>query len=407
MATKLKHLKVKKVDFVDSGANPDAYIKLFKSKEKGSALEEKEEKSANVFKKIFSFLGKAAGVSQKEMDSVLEEIQKENAISFQETIHQVSNRKIADEIWDVCYALQSALCSILNDKELDSSQTEQAMQESLDEFHSTVKESIGNWASGKESGIVSKKETVSDVDLENMKAAKEKLTKSIEEASAAIEKTKKEEKEGEQEMKIDKSKLTPAELAFLNSIEKRCGSVEEENQAVEVETVVTKVAPEIPSHISETPLLQQEDNNSTAADDIYKGLHPAVKAELEGLKKFREDAEEKELHNIAKRYALIGKKEEELVPVLKELKAAGGTAYPDMIAVLDQVVDMVEKSGAFSEIGKTGSQTGCTGAAEAKVNEIAKGYLEKDSNLSYVEALAKAWELHPELMQEYEQEANF
>ena len=30
MATKLKNLKVKKVDFVDEGANPDAHIELFK-----------------------------------------------------------------------------------------------------------------------------------------------------------------------------------------------------------------------------------------------------------------------------------------------------------------------------------------------------------------------------------------
>ena len=32
MATKLKNLKVHKVDFVDAGANPDAHIGLFKSK---------------------------------------------------------------------------------------------------------------------------------------------------------------------------------------------------------------------------------------------------------------------------------------------------------------------------------------------------------------------------------------
>ena len=33
MATKLKNLKVKKVDFVDEGANPDAHIELFKRKD--------------------------------------------------------------------------------------------------------------------------------------------------------------------------------------------------------------------------------------------------------------------------------------------------------------------------------------------------------------------------------------
>ena len=33
MATKLKHLKIKKVDFVDGGANPEAFIRLYKSKD--------------------------------------------------------------------------------------------------------------------------------------------------------------------------------------------------------------------------------------------------------------------------------------------------------------------------------------------------------------------------------------
>ena len=37
--------------------------------------------------------------------------------------------------------------------------------------------------------------------------------------------------------------------------------------------------------------------------------------------------------------------------MLKSLKAAGGDAYAQMIAVLDASVSAVEKSGIFSEIG--------------------------------------------------------
>ena len=111
--------------------------------------------------------------------------------------------------------------------------------------------------------------------------------------------------------------------------------------------------------------------------------------------------------NIAKKYAIIGKKEEELVPMFKSLQAAGGTAYNDMIAVLDQAVDFVEKSGVFSEIGKSGHGFGAIGATEAKIDSIAKGYMEKDSTLGYATALAKAWEDNPELMDEYEEEAGF
>lgn len=39
MATKLKNLKVRKVDFVDEGANPDADIKMKKRKENESEAE--------------------------------------------------------------------------------------------------------------------------------------------------------------------------------------------------------------------------------------------------------------------------------------------------------------------------------------------------------------------------------
>ena len=115
----------------------------------------------------------------------------------------------------------------------------------------------------------------------------------------------------------------------------------------------------------------------------------------------------RELTEVAKKYAIIGKKEDELVPLFKSLRAAGGTAYNDMIAVLDQAVATVEKSGAFSEIGKSGHGSGTVGAAEAKVEAIAKGYMEKDSSLDYASAMAKAWEDNPELMDEYEAEAGF
>ena len=218
-------------------------------------------------------------------------------------------------------------------------------------------------------------------------------------------------------MKIDKSKMTDAERAFLDSIEKRYGTEGEADTSSESIVPASAAASTgqiaAPSDPTVTKSVAQEgdatvqESQENEADNIYKGLHPAVKAELEGLKKFREKAEEKELCNIAKKYAIIGKKEEELVPMFKSLQAAGGTAYNDMIAVLDQAVDFVEKSGVFSEIGKSGHGFGAIGATEAKIDSIAKGYMEKDSTLGYAAALAKAWEDNPELMDEYEEEAGF
>lgn len=423
MATKLKNLKIRKVDFVDEGANPDAHIKMLKRRdgETQTAEEDHKKGTSSILKRLFGFIGKAAGMNQEEIDSAIDEIQKGDSLSFNEKINEVKNYKIADEMWDTCYALQSSLCSILNDEELDSTSTQTAMQESLDEFYAVVQESIKEWSSGKSASIVRKSEEVSEAELEIMKSAVERLNETIEKACKDTKKEKSEEdgsennekpKGDEKEMKIDKSKLTDAERAFLESIEKRCG-VEEgdasgsgnvaaapaEQTPTPAEQTVTKSAPE---KSEETPAGQED-----GQDNIYKGLHPAVKAELESLKKFREDAEARELTEVAKKYAIIGKTETELVPLFKSLRAAGGTAYNDMIAVLDQAVATVEKSGAFSEIGKSGHGSGAVGAAEAKVEAIAKGYMEKDSSLDYASAMAKAWEDNPELMAEYEAEAGF
>lgn len=417
MATKLKNLKIRKVDFVDEGANPDAHIRMLKRRDGETQTTEEDSKkgTGSILKRLFGFIGKAAGMNQEEIDSAIDEIQKGDSLSFNEKINEVKNYKIADEMWDTCYALQSSLCSILNDEDMDSTSTQTAMQESLDEFYAVVQESIKDWSSGKSASIVRKSEEVSEAELEIMKSAVERLNEIIEKACKDIKKEKSEKdgsdnnekpKGDEEEMKIDKSKLTDAERAFLENIEKRCG-VEEGGDPGSgntmtpacAEQTVTKSVPEKPQ---ETPAGQGD-----GQDNIYKGLHPAVRAELEGLKKFREDAETRELTEVAKRYAIIGKKEDELVPLFKSLRAAGGTAYNDMITVLDQAVAMVEKSGAFSEIGKSGHGSSTAGAAEAKAEAIAKGYMEKDSSLDYASAMAKAWEDNPELMDEYEAEAGF
>ena len=203
-------------------------------------------------------------------------------------------------------------------------------------------------------------------------------------------------------MKIDKSKLTDAERAFLDSIEKRYGTEDQPAGGTPVVAPTTEVpaAPTVEKAApqAETPAQTQTQvpEQQTGDEGIYKGLHPAVKGELEELKKFREATEERELSQVAKKYEIIGKKPEELVPLFKSLKAAGGTAYSDMIAVLDQAVETVEKSGAFSEIGKSGHGSNAAGAVEAKVDAIAKGYMEKDSSLDYTAAMAKAWEDHPD-----------
>lgn len=413
MATKLKNLKITKVDFVDDGANPEAHIRLFKSKDGVEPPHnEGAEKKPNIWKRLITAITKAAGSESdtSELESVIDDIQKSSE-SFGERIAEVKNRKIADEIWDICYALQSSLCSILNDEDMDGTSAATAMQESLDEFYEFSKEAISQWSSGKATNIV-KKEEVTASDLEMMKSARSRLDDTIEKAEKAQEEPgaegpkkkdqnkKQNDAKGAEEMKIDKSKLTPAELAFLQSIEKRYG--EEEGAGAEGVTPPAQKADPTPA--TGVGKANAPAQGTDGGEDIYKGMHPAVRAELENLKKFREATEERELEDVAKKYEIIGKKKEELVPVLKSLKAAGGTAYTDMIAVLDGAVAAVEKSGAFSEIGKSGGAGTTDGAAWTKA-ETQAAEIMKSKNVTKAQALDEVFRNDPELAAECEKEA--
>ncbi|MBP5294144.1 MAG: hypothetical protein J6Y95_00320, partial [Lachnospiraceae bacterium] len=91
---------------------------------------------------------------------------------------------------------------------------------------------------------------------------------------------------------------------------------------------------------------------------------------------------------VAKRYAIVGKKPEELAPVLKSLKAAGGTAYNDMIAVLDSADETVEKSVVFSEIGKRGTTT--SEDPWQKIEKVADEFQKDNVNLTRAQAIEKA-----------------
>ena len=238
-----------------------------------------------------------------------------------------------------------------------------------------------------------------------------------------IEKSNEDNEKGELEdmIKINKPKMTAEERTAYDELIKKY-AVETEEQT---EEPVGKSAPKAEdpdivddSEVTKTqksvtppPAAPTTETSADTGDDIYKGLHPAVRARLEALEKRAAEAEERELLDVAKKYEIVGEKPEELVKTLKSLKDAGGTAYNDMISVLDRSVDMVEKSGVFSEIGKSFSGNPVASikksAAESKIDTIAKGYMEKDSALTYNAALAKAWEDHPELLDEYEAEAGY
>lgn len=98
MATKLKNLRISKVDFVDEGANPDAHIKLTKSKgEKGQSTGEKCRKKFTKYVR-----NKQLGI---KMPEDTDRIKYQSAI-----IHKATIAEDREKLWDnkkVWQALES------------------------------------------------------------------------------------------------------------------------------------------------------------------------------------------------------------------------------------------------------------------------------------------------------------
>lgn len=404
LAKKLKNLHIRKVDFVDEGANQRADIKIAKKKDADPEADIPVREST--MKKFMRAIGKAVGITDDYLDA-LEDVQKGNSQTFGEKMTEVKRQKVADEMWSICYALQSSLQSILYDEDLDGATAQSMMEKSVSEFDEIIGESISSWSAGKISGI---KKDIGINDIESLKKFRDHLDENIEKALNS------EKGENEEMATIDKSKMSPEDRAAYEDILKKYGINEEEDPVAK-----SNVKPgenkegEVEEDDLDKGCGKQTTKKSVSGqadpeEDIYKGLHPAVKAEIESLRKYREAAENREFMEVAKKYEVIGKKPEELASVLKSLKAAGGTAYDDMISTLDSMVAMADSSGIFSEIGKSGRGSHASvakGKSEAQVESIAKAYMEKDPDLNYADALAKAWESNPELLASYDEEAGF
>ena len=405
MRTKLKDLKVKKVDFVDAGANQGANIVLYKRAEDGEPSPAKGgESKKSLAKRAIAAIAEVFGLSGTEAEEPLAKGQ--DAETFREKLAEAEMRKIVDEIWSCCYSLNESLCSILCD---DEQQDKSAMMaQSVDEFAAYMRDALPKWASGTPAQIAKEAAPMTGGRMPFAEYARECLDALISKArgvpapkkeeeesvqeGCAKPKPKKQTKGATEDMKIDKSKLTPEELAALEAIEKKAGLPEEP----ETPPAPAPAAPAEPA----APAPSAEPQAGPDDGDIYKGLHPAIKAELERLRKLADDAEEKELNDVAKKYELIGKKPDELVPLLKSLKAAGGDAYSQMIAVLDASVEAVEKSGIFSEIGKRGGN----GEPDAwvTIEKHADEIMKAAPTMTRAQAIEKACDQHPELVYEYE-----
>ncbi len=427
--TKLKDLEVTEVSLVDAGANQHAHVALYKRnggkpEEQPAGQEPGQAPAKSGLHKFFSAIGKALKLDQADIDSAVADIEK--ADTFNDKMEERKLRRITDEIWDVCFALENSLCSIIRDEEV----TDKAalMNQSIDEFDVAIKGLVTSWGAGKTAQIV---KTADAVSVEHMQETVDRLGGMIEKATGkqqppAAENpgqeggetppedngatTTKKSIGGETDMKFNEANMTATDRMAFEELKKRYGIADgAEGAGAGAGATPEGVGKAAGTGVVENPGAAAEGAQGAtgqqaagAGEDIYKGLHPAVAAELIALRKQADAAQERELYSIAKKYEIIGKKPEELVPTLKSLKAAGGTAYDDMIGVLDGAVAAVEKSGLFGEVGKRG--VGATGGTDAwsQIEKKAEEIRKNNANLSQAEAIDVACVQNPDLVHEYE-----
>lgn len=186
-------------------------------------------------------------------------------------------------------------------------------------------------------------------------------------------------------IKIDKSLFTAEELTQYEALIAK--------GAVEVEEEIPAEEP-----AKETTKKEVEDVVETAKSAV----NPELASALERLETMEKSLAMKEYTEIAKKYAPLGEKEEELANTLYEMKKSNEDNYNAYISILDKSLGLVEKSGVFAEIGKSAS--GTSGNVLDKVNAAADEIMKSDATITHEQAIAKAWEENPEFIAEYEKE---
>lgn len=344
--TKLEDLEVKKIDAVDIGADQKANILI---KKRGGS----EEPKGNFFKRFFNAFCDSLGVNSEDVRKSMED----EATSFDDVMNEKKIYDVRDQIWNACNSLEQSIVSILLDKECEDKQA--AIAQSIDQFKAFSDDASKSWIK-LERAATDKEDTVVADDFEIAKMQE------VIEKSCDPETINKEKREKENEMAFDISNMTEEEKkealkalqddANKQDTQKRFNSGAGEDQ---IQEAVNKAM-------------------SNAMEDVTKNFSDMMAKIMEPIQKRAEEAEQKSLEEVAKKYELLGTKAEELVPVLKSMKATSDEAYNNFIASMDNNLAVIQKSGLFEEIGKSGgAHTGnddTEGVAKmnAKVAEIKK-----------------------------------
>lgn len=204
-------------------------------------------------------------------------------------------------------------------------------------------------------------------------------------------------------MKIDKSVFTPEELEQYEALIAKAKVDPEENE----KEMEKEKLPFFPGK-GKTPTKEREEEKKQEGQAMdksrcEKAADPALAAAMERLEKLEKSLAMEKFIEIAKKYAPLGENEVELAKTLYQMQQANEENYNAYLNILNKSLGLVEKSGLFTEIGKSASG-GMGGDILSQIENAAGEIMKSDSAMTREQAIAKAWENHPELIAEYDAE---
>ncbi len=210
-------------------------------------------------------------------------------------------------------------------------------------------------------------------------------------------------------IKIDKSVFTPEELETYKALIAKAtvdpGAAEREMEEDRPDFPPKKRRHDFEERFSED--FSEEDRDEDEAEKscrTRKSADPQLTAALQRLESLEKSLAMQEYMEVAKKYAPLGEDETELAQRLYDMKKSNAANYDAYIDVLDKSLSLVEKSGIFTEIGKSGAAYNTGSGTLGKIETIAAEIQKSDTNLSHEQAIMKAWDMHPELVAEYDKE---
>lgn len=201
--------------------------------------------------------------------------------------------------------------------------------------------------------------------------------------------------------RIDKSNFTPEQLAqWEELLEIGKSAVDPAANKEEVEDDTPPAPPKKPAKKGEEDPVETKKSATPAEPEVPD----FVKAAIAKSEEFIEQQNKKEMTEIAKKYAILGQEPEKLGEQLYDLKKSNEAMYNTCISMLDGQLALIEKSGVFAEIGKSGHGGNGAGNAESKIDAAAHTIMKSDPSMTYEAAVAKACTDDPSLMAEYDAE---